>query len=431
MAGLHGGEVPEIFPIKIMASLFYTTQTAYRSLEANRVRLGLTVLGIIIGITAIILIVSIGEGAKSLILGQIQGLGAETIVLRPGREPKGPTDFAQTLFADSIRERELQMITRKENVPELVSFAPMVFISDAVSYGGNVEHPTVYGWSAQFMQQMMKIEVKNGVLFDDVDIKTNAMVAVLGSKVAEKLFDGEDPVGRSVRIRDVNIRVVAVLAEGNSGLFNTDNMVLLPYTTAMTYLSQQKHYNEIMLKVSSPEAVDRSVADITTAMRELHNITDPDKDDFYIETQQGTIKQIGTILSVLTAFLSAVVAISLVVGGIGVMNVMLVSVTERTKEIGLRKALGARNADILLQFLFEAVMLTVVGGIIGITLGVLLGYGASIALSKNLAVDWVFTFPLRAALIGLFVSGGVGVLFGIYPARKAAQKSPIEALRYE
>ena len=234
-----------------------------------------------------------------------------------------------------------------------------------------------------------------------------------------------------MRIRTTNFRVVGVLKVGNSGLFNVDKMVVVPYTAALTYLSQQKHYNEVMIKVSSPEMVARSVVDITATMRELHNITDPTRDDFYMETQQATIKQIGTILSVLTAFLSAVVAISLIVGGIGVMNVMLVSVTERTKEIGLRKALGARNKDILTQFLIEAIFLTLIGGVIGVSLGVSFGYIVSLVLSSQLHVAWVFTFPWKAMFIGLGVSAAVGIIFGIYPASKASKKSPIEALRYE
>jgi putative ABC transport system permease protein len=409
----------------------FTLQTAVRAIWANKVRSGLTVLGIVIGITSIILIVSIGEGAQKLILGEIQGLGAETIVVRPGKKPSGPSDFAQTLFADSIRDREVEALKRKENVPDYVSSAPVLFVSETVTYGNEIEHPTIYGWSAEFMQSMMKVKVASGFLFDDQDIKQEAPVAVLGDEVAENLFGSEDAVGKSIRIGSKNFRVVAVLEKGGGGLFNTSKMVLVPYTTARTYLSSGKHYNEVMIKVSSPEAVARSVEDIKATLRELHNITDPEKDDFYIETQQAAIEQIGTILSVLTAFLSAVVAISLVVGGIGVMNVMLVSVTERTKEIGLRKALGARNRDIMAQFLTEAVFLTLVGGAIGILLGILFGFLTSIALTQGLGLDWEFAFPWRAALIGLGVSAGVGVIFGLYPARKASQKSPIEALRYE
>lgn len=409
----------------------YTLTTAYRSIRANKVRSGLTVLGIVIGITGIMLIVSIGEGAQDLILGQIQGMGAETIVLRPGREPKGPSDFAQTLFADSIKERELSALARKENVPEIVEMAPVVFISDTVTYGSEVVRPTIFGWSAEFMARMTQVDVARGSLFDESDIRQTATIAVIGDKVAHDLFANEDPLGKSIRIKTMNFRVGAVLAPGGGGIFNPDNMVIVPYTSAMTYLSQQKHYSEVMIKVSSADVVDRSVEDIKATLRSLHNITDPAKDDFYIETQQAAIKQIGTILSILTAFLSAVVAISLVVGGIGVMNVMLVSVTERTREIGLRKALGAKNSDILRQFLFEAIFLTILGGAIGIFFGVLFGYIASLVLSNQLRVEWVFGFPWRATAIGLGVSALVGIVFGLYPARKASKKSPIEALRYE
>src|SRR3989338_638131 len=222
--------------------LQFTLHTANRAIRANKVRSGLTVLGIVIGITAIMLIVSIGEGAQRLILGQIEGLGAETIVLRPGREPKGPTDFAQTLFADSLKARELEALKHKENVPELVATAPVVFLSDSVSYQGKVEYPSIFGWSAEFMASMMNVELKSGTLFDENDIKQSATVAVIGSKVAEKLFGGEDPLGKSVRVRNTNFRIVAVLKPGNSGLFNVDNMLVVPYTAALTYLSQQKHY---------------------------------------------------------------------------------------------------------------------------------------------------------------------------------------------
>lgn len=413
-----------------MRTLFII-QSGFRALRANKVRSSLTVLGIVIGITAIMLIVSLGEGAQKLILSQIEGLGADTIVLRPGREPSGPSGFAQTLFADSITDREVDALKRKENVPDLVRLSPVVFLSDEVSYGGEVMRPTIFGWSAEFMVSMMDVDIAAGQIFTEEDIKQSAAVAIIGSKVAEELFANEPPLGKNIRIKGKNFRVVTVLGKTGGAFFNPDEMVIVPYTTAKTYLSGKDYYQEVMLKVGDPKKVARSVHDIEVTIRELHNITDPKKDDFYIETQQNAIAQISTILSILTAFLSAVVAISLVVGGIGVMNVMLVSVTERTREIGLRKALGARRRDILAQFLLEAILLTLVGGAIGIFLGIVLSYLASIILTQQLDVDWVFTLPLKAASIGLFVSAAVGLVFGGYPAWKAAQKSPIEALRYE
>jgi putative ABC transport system permease protein len=198
--------------------LFYTIRTAARAIKANRVRSALTVLGIVIGITAIMLIVSIGEGAERLILGQIEGLGAETIILRPGREPTGPSDISQTLFADSIKEREIDALRRKDNVPALVSMTPVVMVNDPISYAGEVVRPTIFGWSAEFMLSMMNAKVEHGTIFDEVDIKQNATVAVVGGKTAEDLFGNDDPIGRSVRIRDTSFRVVAVLEKGGNGL---------------------------------------------------------------------------------------------------------------------------------------------------------------------------------------------------------------------
>lgn len=415
-----------------MISPRYTLQNAYHALRANKVRSSLTILGIVIGISAIMLIVALGEGAQRIILSQVEGMGSDTIVLRPGMKPKGPSDFAQTLFSDAIKDREVEALRRKENVPELVDIAPIVFVAESVAYGGEVAQPTIYGWSAEFMMKFLRGRLLAGEIFDEADIKQGASVAIIGTKLAEDLFGTEDPLGKVVRIKGHNFRVIGIFdPKGSSPFFNVENLLLVPYTTAQNYISGKDYYQEVMIKVSSPEAVERSVEDIKATLRELHNITDPDKDDFYIETQQGAIEQISTIFSALTAFLAAVVAISLVVGGIGVMNVMLVSVTERTREIGLRKALGARTRDILAQFLAEATMLTVFGGIIGVFLGSLLGYISSEVLSRSLSLDWTFEFPIQATIIGIGVSAGVGLIFGGYPAWKASKKSPIEALRYE
>jgi len=392
----------------------------------------LTVLGIVIGITAIILIVSIGQGTERLIIGEIQGMGANTIIIRPGKEPTGPTDAADMLFADSLKTGDVEALRRKENVPDIVTIAPAVMVSGNVSYGGETYRPTIFGWDAEFMGKMMNITPREGEYFDELDIRSKASVAVIGSKVEDELFGNDSAVGKTIRIKNHAFRVVAVLpSHGQSTLFNVDEVVVIPYTTAQTYLLGINYFNEVMLQIEDAEDADAAVVDIERTLRERHNITDPEKDDFWVVTQEGIIDQIATILSVLTLFLSSVVAISLVVGGIGVMNIMLVSVTERTREIGLRKALGARNRDILLQFLTEAVLLTGAGGVVGITLGILFSILAGTIITQVLGRPWGFEFPYSAALLGLGVSAAVGLVFGIYPARKASKKSPIEALRYE
>jgi len=262
--------------------------------------------------------------------------------------------------------------------------------------------------------------------------RSKASIAVIGQNVREELFGDNEAVGQSISIKGRKFRVAGVFEpKGQIVFFNVDDLVVIPYTTANTYLTGKNHYTQILARAGSPERVDTMRQDIIFTLRELHNITDPEKDDFYVQTQQGLVEQVGSILGAFIAFLSLVVAIALVVGGVGVMNVMLVSVTERTKEIGLRKSLGATDKNILYQFLTESVILTVIGGIAGIILGTLLAYAASIGIKIFAGFDLGFSFPLMGAVLGIVVSGLVGLIFGIYPAREASKKSPIEAMQYE
>jgi putative ABC transport system permease protein len=408
-------------------------KTSFTALRANKVRSFLTILGIVIGVSAIILIVSLGKGAENLILDQLGGLGADMIVIRPGQEPTGPTDVAETMFADSLKIRDVEALRRKSNVPTLAEVTPLVIVPGSMTYRGETYRPTIIGGSSEFLSALFNVYPDQGVLYSDVDIRQKASVAVIGSKVEEELFGkGERGLGKVVKIKDRNFRIVGVFPhKGQISIFNIDDVVFIPETTAQQYLLGTDYYTELIARAESPELVARTVRDIELTLRELHGITDPTKDDFFIVTQEGLVQQVGVILGALTAFLSAVVAISLVVGGIGVMNIMLVSVTERTKEIGLRKALGATDRDILRQFLLEAVILTGIGGLTGIAIGVLLAIFVSFILTEVLGYNWTFSFPFFAAALGFGVSALVGLAFGIYPARIASKKSPIEALQYE
>lgn len=408
--------------------------TAFQALVLHKVRSMLTILGIVIGIAAIMAMMSIGQGAENLILGEINGLGAETVVIRPGKEPSGPSDFGDTLFADSIREREHRLISNPTNVPDIRDTMPVLAVSGSASYQGETYRPTIIGGDAEFFSNTFDVFPEFGTNFDEADIRSRAGVVVIGPTVEEELFGTESALGKRIRIKDKTFRVVGIYPKvGQKAFFNFDELVIMPYSTAQTYILGISHYNEIIVKLNSsePEVVERAVYDIEQTLREAHDITNPDDDDFYVETQQGLVDQVQTILGTLTAFLTSVVAIALVVGGIGIMNIMLVSVTERTREIGLRKALGATEKDILTQFLLEAVLLTAFGGIIGILLGGLISFLAALVLTYAVGLNWEFVFPISAAVLGVSMSAVVGLIFGIYPARKAAQKSPIEALRYE
>jgi putative ABC transport system permease protein len=405
-------------------------KTAFMGLTANKSRSLLTILGIVIGVMSVTLIVSISDGANGLILNQFQIFGSRTISISPGREPSGPSDFAE-IFSDSLKKRELDALSNPNNVPNFENVYPDVIVPGGVVYESETYKATVLG-AGEKVAEVLRLEVAEGIFFDDSDVAGRANVVVIGSKIREKAFGLSDPIGKIIKIKNQNFRVIGVLSsKGNSLFFNIDELVLLPYTTAQTYLLGQDHFLEINGQAATEEDISQVVADIEVTLRELHNITDPAKDDFNVQTQEGAAQTVGVITGIMTALLASVAAISLVVGGIGIMNIMLVAVTERTREIGLRKALGATNRDIRNQFLAESVALTVSGGILGIFIGTSLSFGISLILSQTLGLAWPFTFPVGAALLGFFVSFTVGLVFGIYPARQAARKSPIEALRYE
>lgn len=405
-------------------------KTAITGLKTHKSRSFLTILGIVIGITAIILVMSIGQGAQDLILSQIQGLGSRTVVVIPGREPSGPSDVAQ-VFSDSLKEKDLNLISRKENVPNAEKIIPIVFGGESTSYGNETYRATVLGAAAGVFD-IFDIYPAEGIPFSDSDIRSRQAYAVIGSKAKTELFGESEAVGQRIKIKGKNFRVIGVLPKkGQVSFFNFDEIILVPYTAAQDSLFGIKYFHRFIVSADVEKNIQRVVEDLQITLRNSHGISDQTKDDFFIQTQADLARRIGTVTNILTLLLVSIAAISLVVGGIGIMNIMLVAVTERTREIGLRKALGAANQDIMRQFLFEAVILTGIGGILGILFGALLSFAVSLILSRALGLSWTFSFPVLGAAIGFFVSGIIGLIFGIYPARKASQKNPIDALRYE
>ncbi|MEY4731338.1 MAG: hypothetical protein RL681_284, partial [Candidatus Parcubacteria bacterium] len=355
---------------KILYKLFHT---AIIGLSTHKSRSLLTILGIVIGIASIILVMSLGEGARGLILGEIQSIGSKTLGIAPGRQPKGPTDVLST-FTDSLKERDLAALSDKANVPHAATIMPVVFGSQVASYGSDTYRPTIMGASS-YIAKLYNVETSEGRLFSEDEVKSYADVIVIGSKIKTELFGNLPALDERIKIKDKTYRVIGVIGKtGQTSFLNFDEVVFVPYTTAQRYIFGIKYFNRIAIEADDEANVESTVLDVKITLRNMHGITDPEKDDFFVETQAEAMKTVGTILSVLTLFLASVAAISLVVGGIGIMNIMLVSVTERTQEIGLRKALGATNKDILLQFLCEAILLTLTGGVIGITLGGTLSY---------------------------------------------------------
>ena len=400
-------------------------------LSTNKTRSALTILGIVIGITSIIIVMSMGQSAQNLILGEVQSLGPTNIFVIPGKQPKGFDGGAATLLQDSLIERDIQDLGKKENVPNSTKVTGMVFSPVVASFESETYSTMILGGDAT-LAGIWNLQVANGSEISDEDISTKSSNVVIGYKIAESLFGLSDPVGEKIKVKDRYYRVIGILEpKGQSPFVNFDEAILAPVTTVQQYVMGIKHYQRVIVIADNIDHIPDVVSDIKAVLRANHGIDNPDNDDFFIQTQADLANTIGTITDVLTILLGSVAAISLIVGGIGIMNIMFVSVTERTREIGLRKAIGATNKDILTQFLVEAIILTVSGGLVGILFGSILSFLATIAIKQFGGISFPFSFSYLGAFLGVSVSSAIGFIFGIFPARKAAQKSPIEALRYE
>ena len=409
-------------------------KTATHALTRSKTRTSLTMLGIIIGIASVIILMSIGQSAQNLILGQVQGIGSNLVIIIPGA-PTGkgfsPPASAQGIIITTLQQRDVDALMRE---PSIRGVAAEVRGQAEAVYGNNNKTVSYQGVTDQFFS-VRNMAVGKGRTLSSVDIDSGSRVAVIGPSLAETLFGTtQDPLNKTIRVKNISFRVVGILSKGGPGAFGVDqgNLVIIPISVAQKQMLGIAYFNDIMTAADPDYEVAFVKSRIASVLRQNHGITESGKDDFNVQTQEDILSLLGNVTSILTLFLAAIASISLVVGGIGIMNIMLVAVTERTREIGLRKAVGATDADILQQFLIESVLLTMVGGAIGIAAGAgVVGLVYFAATTFFASIGWVFAFPLSAVLLGVGVSTAAGLLFGIYPARQAARKNPIDALRYE
>lgn len=397
---------------------------ALRALANNKLRAFLTMLGIIIGVASVIAMLAIGQGSKKSIQQQISEMGSNMIMIHPGAEMRG--GVRQDLSAMQTLKLENYDKLREE-CTYLSGISPNVSSSGQLVAGANNYPSSVSGVSTDYLT-IRQLTVEQGEMFSDNDIRTAAKVCVIGKTIVDNLFpDGSDPVGKVIRCNQIPFRVIGVLkSKGyNSMGMDQDDVVLAPYSTVMKRLLAQTYLSGVFASALTEDMTEDAVDEITTILRREHKLKESDADDFTIRTQQELSSMLNTTTDLMTTLLACIAGISLVVGGIGIMNIMYVSVTERTREIGLRMSVGARGMDILSQFLIEAVMISITGGLIG----VVIGCGASF-LIKTLAHWPVFIQPW-SVLLSFAVCTVTGVFFGWYPAKKAADLDPIDALRYE
>jgi putative ABC transport system permease protein len=397
--------------------------SAFRAMKRNIMRTILTTLGIIIGVAAVITMVGLGQGASAEVEEQVNRLGQNVVLVFPGARQLGGVSIgggsANTLTVEDARALE-------EEIPEVIAASPEVRSQRVIVHGNQNWHTRIYGQSADYLQ-IRQWPIASGEMFTDEDVERSSLVAVVGETIVEELFEGADPIGETIRVRGLPLEIIGVLSRKGMSLMGSvqDDIVIVPYTTAFQRISGRTHAMVINIQVYNQESMEIAQQKIIDLLRERHRLAPDQENDFTVQTQEDVAQAATETSRVMTWLLASIAAISLFVGGIGIMNVMLVSVTERTREVGLRLAVGAREPDVLLQFLIESIILCLLGGIGGILLGIV----ATEMIASY--AGWPALFSTEAMIVAVSVSAAVGLFFGFYPAWKASRLDPIVALRRE
>jgi putative ABC transport system permease protein len=416
-----------------MSSFLQPIKTAFNGLLANKVRSFLTMLGIIIGVGAVIIIMSVGGGAQSLILSQVESLGSNLVGVMPGKSEKdGPPTAVMGITITTLKYEDLKALKDKRNVPNLLDAVGYYKNISTVSWK-NANYDTNISGSTIGYLAVEGGEVGDGRFFSFEEETNLSKVAVLGSTVKNELFGDSEAVGQRIKINRHIFEVIGVMKERGTVAFQDyDDQVFIPIKTMHKLIAGVNHLSLIRIKIDNEDNINGAIEDIKTTLRRTHGIDDSsgESDDFTIMNAVDAMEMITTITNALKYFLAAMAALSLLVGGIGIMNIMLVSVSERTREIGLRKAIGAKNSNIISQFLLEASVVTIIGGLIGIAGGAFISFLISLGVNA-FGYDWDFVLSPFSIVLAVSVAAAVGIVFGIYPAKKAGALEPIEALRYE
>ena len=411
-------------------NVFEAAFNSWKMIFRNKTRSFLTMLGIIIGVMAVIVVMSVGASAQNLILNEVKSMGSSMISIIPGKaEENSPSSSVFGVVITTLKYEDGEALLER-NYPSIVALSSYVKGNDRVVWEDKKADINFYGVSSSY-PDVEEAEVEKGRFFTKEEEISRAKLAVLGSKVADDLFGDQNPLGERIKIKKSNFTIIGVMKERGGGLTqNQDQEIMVPVKTAQNILLGIDYVSMVRFKVNDPKNIDATIGYVEDFLRERHNIDDPKDDDFTVRSVHEALDALGTITTAIRLFLVAVSAISLIVGGFGIMNIMLATVEERVNEIGLRKAVGAKNFHITLQFLVETAAITFISGIIGIVLGVLISaMVASVAGLMGYKWDLIISFP--SIIVASFVSIAVGLVFGLVPARKASRLNPIEALRYE